>query len=392
MATKDVVKAPARDIESVIAELEGLNPKAREKDLWIRTKWNTATQKPWHLGEAGAPGVKPHGLHPDHRQPVPHVWKWADIEPYLFKVAELCPLELTERQSVLLTNPAFGMQGVKVTNTIRIAISIYKPGDDATPHLHSPNASRTILSEAGGFTVVEGERIPAARGDLILTPNGTWHQHGNDDKTPVFWADILDWPLKDFLGCVEVRNDYENAPNQRPDEGFSGRFYGKGGIKPLFAPFGRGHGQKTTPMFHYRGTEIRKTLEDLKRYDASPYDGVIVEFLDPVHARPPFPTLSYKAQLLRAGETTLAFRHSASDVYCCLEGQGHTEIDGKRFEWGKNDFFIVPPYAWRRHTVTSKGDAVLYLVGDAPLYRAIGQYHAQGRTREGALIELSQDS
>ena len=52
----------------------------------------------------------------------------------------------------------------------------------------------------------------------------------------------------------------------------------------------RGHGQKTTPMFHYRGPEIRETLEDLKRYDASPYDGVIVEFLDPVNARPPFPT------------------------------------------------------------------------------------------------------
>jgi len=36
-------------------------------------------------------------------------------------------------------------------------------------HLHSPNASRTILSDKGGYTVVEGERCTANRGDLILT-------------------------------------------------------------------------------------------------------------------------------------------------------------------------------------------------------------------------------
>jgi gentisate 1,2-dioxygenase len=103
---------------------------------------------------------------------LPHVWKWAEIEPYLHRIAEIAPLEFTERQQFLLTNP--GLSGaLRVTNTIRVAVSIYKPGDQAPQHLHTPSASRTILSDTGGYTLIEGEQCAASRGDLIFTPAGT---------------------------------------------------------------------------------------------------------------------------------------------------------------------------------------------------------------------------
>jgi len=155
----------AEQLEAVIAELEELNHEAARKNIWIRTRWNSATSKPWHTHDSTPPTIGAHGLPIEHAKPVPHIWKWDEFAPYLRKVAELCPLELTERQSVLLINPAL-KSGYKVTNTIRIAISIYKPGDVAHSHLHSPNASRTILSETGGYTIVEGERIEPRRGDL----------------------------------------------------------------------------------------------------------------------------------------------------------------------------------------------------------------------------------
>ena len=81
----------------------------------------------------------------------------------------MSPIEFAERQQFLLTNPGLGGR-LQVTNTIRCAVSIYNPGDVAPVHIHTPNASRTILSENGGYTVVEGERCAASRGDLILTP------------------------------------------------------------------------------------------------------------------------------------------------------------------------------------------------------------------------------
>lgn len=379
-----------QELELIINELEELNHEATQRNVWIRTKWNLPNQKAWHLGASDKPPPGPHTLGVEHPLPVPCVWKWADIESYLTRLVELCPLELTERQSVLLINPAFSTKGVKVTNTMRIAISSYKKGDDAESHMHSPNASRTIISESGGYTEVEGERIYPKRGDLVFTPNGTWHGHGNDDEQPVVWADTLDWPLIDFLGCAWARNDSENAGNNnQPAEGFSDKFYGRGGIRPLFEAHPRGVGQKVTPMFLYKGTDIKDALNDLRGYDGDPHEGIIVETVNPENGDPVFSTISYRAQLLRAGEATLPYRHTASTIYFVLEGSGRTEVDGETLEWQKNDFFVVPSHCWRSIVNSGKGDAVLYSYTDKPVIDKLGHYRAQGKTKAGTLVDLA---
>ena len=379
----------AHELELIINELEELNEQVRANDIWIRTRWNLPNQAPWHLGSSNRPSPSAHSLTVEYPSPEPHVWRWADIEPYLFKLAELCPLELTERQSVLLTNPAFGLKGVKVTNTMRIAISIYKRGDDAESHLHTPNASRTIISESGGYTIVEGEKMYPRRGDLVFTPNGTWHEHGNDDDSPVIWADTLDWPLIDFLGCAWARDDTENAvPHGDPEDGFSGRFYGRGGIRPLFAPHHRGSGDGNSPMFLYSGADIRGALDDLARFDGDPHEGIIVELVNPENGAPVFTTISYRAQLLRPGEATQPFRHTASTIYWVADGEGMTEVDGEDMRWARNDFFVVPNHRWRRFVNTGKVDAILYSYTDQPLISKLGHYRAQGRGGDGAVVEL----
>lgn len=377
------------DLNEVIAELERMNLEAADHHLWIRTKWNLPNQKPWHLGEPGAPLRDANSLPLEHARPVAHVWQWRDIEKYLMTLVRLCPLELTERQSVLLTNPAYGKHGVKVTNTIRIAISIYKNGDIAHPHLHTPNASRTIISEGGGYTEIEGERIKTHRGDLVFTPNGTWHGHGNLDADPVIWADTLDWPLMDYLGCVAVRSDADGAPEREDLKAdFSKRFFGRGGIRPMFAPRFRGSGIGVTPKFLYEGHDIRGALDDMSAYDGDIYEGVQIELVNPLTGGSVFPTLSYRAQLLRSGLTTRPFRHAASQLFFVLEGEGFTEVNGERFSWAKNDFLIVPSHDWRSHTVTGQNDAILYSVTDAPLMEAAGMYRAQGMPAGGGIVEL----
>ncbi len=379
-----------RELGLIIDELEEMNHEARRRHIWIRTKWNLANQSPWHLGSSAAPPPGPHNLPVEYVRAEPHLWKWTDIENYLMTLVRLCPLELTERQSVLLTNPAYGLTGVKVTNTMRIAISIYKQGDIAQSHMHSPNASRTILSESGGYTVVEGERIAPRRGDLVFTPNGTWHEHGNLDADPVIWVDTLDWPFLDFLGAAWSRTDPGNAPQQPAvAKDFSSRFFGHGGIKPLFAPYRRGEGRKVTTMFLHTGADIRAQLDELRGHDGDPHDGVIVEIVDPATGGPVFSTLSYRAQLLRPGETTAPFRHTASTIYCVIDGSGETDIDGTLYHWDRNDFFVVPNHRWRHFRNTGKTDAVLYSTTDAPLVEKIGYYRAQGKTKSGAVVDLA---
>jgi gentisate 1,2-dioxygenase len=146
-------------------------------------------------------------------------------------------------------------------------------------------------------------------------------------------------------------------------------------------------------MFHFRGTDVRRTLASLRDQAGSPWDGILVEFVNPMNGRPVFPTLTYKAQLLRPGEQTQPFRHTASTVYTVMEGRGYTEVNGQRLAWDRNDILVVPANLWRRHVnLGTTTDAVLYSLTDEPLLQAIGHYRAQGRTAAGEVVHSAGSS
>src|SRR5262252_1007133 len=316
-ATKQ--EAPARPgLSNKARELmEELNTDAAKHNVWVRTQANAPAQRPWFSDTAGDVVQLATGrVAANQMKTLPHLWKWKDYSQYLDRVSEIArkadvsPIEFADRQSILLLNP--GLNGrLQVTSTIRCAVSIYNPGDVAPVHIHTPNASRTILSEKGGYTNVEGERCEAARGDLIMTPNGTWHDHGNDGSAPVVWLDIHDFPLLEFLDINwlddEVHGEREaNARAQAVvhQAGYSKKLYGNGGMLPGFVSHQRGIGHDTTPVFHYRGADIRATLDGLRKEAGDPYEGITLNFVNPATGAPVFPTLQYSAQLLRPGEAT----------------------------------------------------------------------------------------
>jgi gentisate 1,2-dioxygenase len=392
MATTVTVKA--REL------MEQLNAEAANLNFWLRTEMNAPAQRPWFTDPSGA-GTKTTGrVAANQLKALPYRWRWKEYGPYLDRIskiaaaAEVPPIEFADRQSILLTNPGLGGR-LSVTNTIRCAISIYNPGDVAPAHVHSPNASRTILSEKGGYTNIEGERCEARRGDIILTPNGTWHDHGNEDQEPVIWIDMLDWPLMEMLDCAWV--DQKWAPPVGGDgrsqnvierDGYSTRIYGAGGLKPTFVRHQRGWGQDPTPMFHYRGADIFDSLKQLRGETGDPYEGIILQLINPVTGRGVFPTMNYSAQLLRSGEALRPKRETASTFIVVMEGTGYSEVGGERFDWAPNDIVVVPPFAWRSHVNTGSGDAVLYTVTEAELLRHIGQYRAQGKLPDGTVEQL----
>src|SRR3954466_511458 len=254
-------EAPA-PIQKARQMLEQLNQDASSHHIWVRTQMNAPAQLPWFTNTGGDTGMAPMAsgrVAANQLKTAAHRWRWKEYSPFLNRIAgiasqaEVSPIEFTDRQSILLTNPGLGGR-LQVTNTIRCAISIYNPGDVAPAHVHSPNASRTVLSDKGGYTNVEGERCEAARGDLILTPNGTWHDHGNDSKEPVIWIDMLDWPLMEFLDAAWVDHDMPGAQgNARVQptthrDGYSRRLYGRGGIMPTFVNHQLGVGRSPAPL------------------------------------------------------------------------------------------------------------------------------------------------
>ena len=385
------------------AEMEAMNADAADLNIWVRTQANAPAQRPW-FKDAGldVTGSLASGkVSAGQMKALPHHWKWAEISPYLDRVAQIAvnadvpPIEFADRQQLLLLNP--GLNGrLQVTSTIRCAVSIYNPGDVAPAHLHSPNASRTILSDQGGYTTVEGERCPAARGDVILTPNGTWHDHGNDGETPVVWMDILDWPLLEFLDSIWLDEDYTgptlgNVRAQAPwiSSDYSQRLYGRGGLVPNFVGPPRGIGRDTSPMIQYRGSDIRAALDGMRLEVADPYEGISLRLTNPLNGQSLFPTQDYAAQLIRAGEATEFKRETSSTLYLVMAGEGFSEVGGRRFDWKPNDIISAPNFLWRRHVNCGTTDALLYSVSDRPLMDKIGQYRAQGRSTGGEPSELA---
>ena len=385
--------------------MEALNTDAASSHVWVRTQMNSPAQRPWFTdtgGKSGAGQMATGRVAANQLKCQPHRWRWKEYSQFLDRIAgiaakaDVSPIEFADRQSILLTNP--GLNGrLQVTNTIRCAISIYNPGDIAPAHVHSPNASRTILSEKGGYTNVEGERCEAERGDIILTPNGTWHDHGNEAKAPVIWIDMLDWPLMEFLDCAWVDQDFEpgagsNSKSQETahKDGYSGRLYGSGGMVPTFLPHQIGFGRDPAPLIHFRGAKIREALKALSKEKGDAHEGIQMQFVNPVTGKPVFSTLDYKAQLIRPGEELLPKRETCSTFIVVIAGKGKSEIGGQTFDWQENDIMVVPNFLWRRHVNTGKSDAILYTVSDEALLRNIGQYRAQGKGKNDKVIQLVQ--
>ena len=317
--------------------MEKINTDAGKDHIWVRTQMNAPAQRPWFTDTGGATGTGSMAtgrVAANQMKSAAYRWRWRDYKPYLDRLsriaakADVPPIEFADRQSILLTNP--GLNGrLQVTNTIRCAISIYNPGDIAPAHVHSPNASRTILSSKGGYTNVEGERCEANRGDIILTPNGTWHDHGNEDMEPVIWIDMLDWPLMEFLDCAWVDQEFKpgTGTNQKSQAtvhggGYSEALYGNGGLVPTFVSHQLGWGHEPAPYIHFRGDQIRSALERLRKEAGDPHEGIQMQLVNPVTGKPVFATLNYQAQLIRPGEETLPKRETCGTFHRGDRGQG----------------------------------------------------------------------
>ena len=326
------------------------------------------------------------------RQPqqrcIPFVWRWEDIFPLLTEATSIVNLHQTDRRAFILANPGLAPHHA-TTATLYASYQIVLPGETAEVHRHTPSASRFILQSTGGYTTVEGEKCTMQRGDLIVTPNGTWHDHGNDGEGPAIWVDVLDLPLVEYLGATKFDLQYfetsaeTGTPERRSaqsvtEPAHSENAYGFAGMLPTFLSHSRGENPLATPKFVYRWSDVETMLSRLSDYHGSPYDGVKVEYRNPVTGGPLTPAMDFSMQMLRAGERTKSHRHTSSTVYTCLEGSGQTIVGETTIEWRENDSFAIPPWAWHQHTNPRSDDrALLYSVSDAPLAQKLGLYREE---------------
>jgi len=279
---------------------------------------------------------------------VPYLWHWRDLRPQAMRAAELVGTAQAERRVLRLSNP--NLSGI-ASNTLVANIQIVMPGEIARAHRHSGAALRLIIEGRGGYTVVNGERVPMSPGDLVLTPNWSWHDHANDTDAPMIWLDGLDTPLVRMLEA----GFYEEYPQERQE---------------LNAPI-------NASEWHYPLSEMREALQRLAAANAG--QEIILEYTNRRTGGPVMPTIACHMQLLRPGEKTPARRRVCCTNYHVVEGAGYSVVGDRRLDWDDKDVFTVPTWTFYEHVNEGGRPAFLFSFSDAPVMQALSLYRDQTR-------------
>lgn len=291
---------------------------------------------------------------------VPYLWQWNNIYDYLVEACQVIPHTNTARRSLLFNNP-----GLKrgTTHTLITGIQMIRPGELAWAHRHSITALRFVIQGSSNvFTVVDGEPCPMEDFDLVLTPNWSWHDHHNRTDQPAIWLDVLDGPVISSLNQVlfesfgEKQQPMRNKPTQATQK----------------------HSQKDEIIMRFPWRQTKPKLMALTENNETYYDGLVLEYANPITGGPVLQTIGCWVQLLRPGLETQLHRHSSSAVYFVMQGSGKTIVDDVELAWGKNDCFVVPNWAWHKHLNQSMHEpAILFSVNDIPLLQALGLYREE---------------
>jgi gentisate 1,2-dioxygenase len=330
---------------------------------------------------------------------VPFLWRCADdIEPILHRAVELVTMEDSERRSLVLVNPGLAPKRATVS-TMYTAYRLNDANEIMPPHRHSPSAVRFGLKGKGNFTGVDGENIVFGPGDMVLTPNDTWHNHGTVGNEQALNLSVLDLPLVETLNAVHFEHDYKEEENgklvskkeqtARFSSDYSQRIYGYGGLLPRFASTLKRGAGFSSPMFVYRWEMMRELLDRHRDNDGDPHDGLTVEYVDPTSGGPVFKTITFFVQMLHPGQQTLPVKTTSSLLVSPFEGKGYSIVDGKRHDWNEFDTLAIPGGSWFEHKSSSDKDPLfLFVASDEPTLKKLDLYKKWGRSASGEVSRL----
>ena len=187
--------------------LEELNQELKEKHLigyWTIPNTSTGFREP-------DPGFEP------------FLWKWSDIRAALDKAAGLIRPEEAFRRFIGFQHPQLKLG---TAHTLLMGAQMVRPGEFAPAHRHTMEAIRFVVEGSGAATVVEGEPFSMERGDLITTPNWSWHDHVNAGDTPIIWLDGANGPMIHYYQAGFANPYPESQQKTIKPVGWSQQSYG----------------------------------------------------------------------------------------------------------------------------------------------------------------------
>jgi gentisate 1,2-dioxygenase len=299
-----------------------------------------------------------------------HRWRYSEVRDFLLRAGDLISAEQAERRVLILENPGLAGESA-ITRSLYAGLQLVLPGEVAPCHRHTQCALRFVMEGAGAFTAVDGEKAIMQPFDLVLTPGGQWHDHGNATAAPMIWLDGLDIPTVRHFDASFAEKLGEAAHAETRPAGDTLARYGRN-LRPL-----RGSQSETRPngqpLFHYPYLEWRAALDRMATADTpDPHHGFAIEFINPATGGPVMPTISAQASLVPAGLRTRSRRSTAGSVFVVVEGTGALVIDGNSFDVDPRDVVVVPP--WKPLEIEAGSDLVLFSFSDKAAQQALNLY------------------
>lgn len=311
--------------------------------------------------------VLPHGK--PNPQTKSGYWNFDKLRPLLMRAGELTPVEKAERRVLVLCDPGRGNGAMQATSSIYLGMQLLLPGETAPAHVHTPSAVRIVVEGEGGYTVVDGEKLPMKEGDLVLTPGGEWHDHGHEGSEPVIWLDALDLPLFVYLEGSYAEEGPLQAQRNRPDA--SDVEYLASGLAPSRS---RAKARRY-PMMRYPWDRTKAALEEMLKYAGD--DIAELDYVNPETGEDVLPTMGFTAMLIPAGKADTPPLRSSSAAFHVISGTGRARIDGEVHRFGPKDTFSAPPFA--EIDIEADQDAYIIRVHDRPLQDKLRYYEERTR-------------
>ncbi len=275
-------------------------------------------------------------LYPEPKKTfLPAHWSCIHAFSALHAAGKLISTDKAERRNLILANPIPG-NDYPTVSTLVGAYQMVMPGEIAKSHRHSPNAMRIIIQgDQNTFTVVDGKSIPMLNGDVLLTPNGSYHGHINKSNIEAYWIDILDVPLVQYLG-------------------------------PMFF--------QTHPQYFEDNNEI--DLNSEMRFSYSVFSqnvlkGTIVKTGVRKLELGPKKLVSFDRFVIHLEPNTVWENEKTTfnQIFVVIKGSGSTQVENFNFNWSIGDFLAIP--SWYKFTHRSNEESILIRVTDYPLLKLL---------------------
>jgi gentisate 1,2-dioxygenase len=287
-----------------------------------------------------------------------HIWKWHTLRPLVEDAMRVTSPAIVERRVLTLVDPENDTPSCGTTTNLTAALQILLPGETARPHRHTPNALRFMIEGSGAVTIVDGKPCPMEKGDLVITPGWSWHEHAHNGTEPVIWLDALDAPFHRSIGTdVFEPGPPHDLPAHAGDQAFASP-----GIAPALTD-----ASSSSPIFCYPWAAATAALRSAPLWK----DGARrVRYVNPMTGRPAMPLLDCYLTGIGKETATIRYRTNGNAICYVCEGRGVSHVGNETLHWESKDVFNVPHGNWVTHRADE--DAILFVITDRDALLRLG--------------------